>query len=70
MTTSEIKTAVMNLSRSEFIELLDWLDDYQESIWDKQIEEDMKSGKLNHLIEEARKDFKEGKYRPSPIKSN
>jgi hypothetical protein len=70
MTTSEIKTAVMNLPRSELTKLLDWLDDYQESIWDKQIEEEMKSGKLNHLIEEARSDFREGKYPPSPIKPN
>ncbi len=63
MSTSEIKTAVMSLSKNELDEFLDWLDDYQESVWDRQIEEDMKSGRLSHLIEEAKKEFREGKCR-------
>jgi hypothetical protein len=63
MNSSEIKAAVKNLSRNELTEFLDWLDDYQESLWDQQIAEDMNLGKLNHLIEEARKEFREGKCR-------
>ena len=63
MNSSEIKAAVKNLSRNELTEFLDWLDDYQESLWDQQIEADMKSERLNHLIEAARKEFKEGKCR-------
>ena len=59
MTTIEIKTAVMNLNKTELSELLGWLEEYQESLWDKQIEEDIQSGKLDSLIEKARKDFKE-----------
>ncbi len=62
MNSSEIKAAVKNLSRNELTEFLDWLDDYQESLWDQQIEEDMKLGRLNHLIEAARKEFREGKH--------
>ena len=61
MTTTEIKTAVMNLNKNELNELLDWLEEYQESLWDKQIEDDMQSGKLNSLIEKAKKEFREGK---------
>jgi hypothetical protein len=63
MTTTEIKTAVMNLNKTELNELLGWLEEYQESLWDKQIEEDIQSGKLDSLIEKARKEFKEGKCR-------
>jgi hypothetical protein len=63
MTTTEIKTAVMNLNKTELSELLGWLEEYQESLWDKQIEEDIQSGKLDSLIEKARKEFKEGKCR-------
>ena len=63
MTTTEIKTAVMNLNETELSELLDWLEKYQESLWDKQIATDMQSGKLNSLIEKAKKEFKEGKCR-------
>lgn len=43
MTTTEIKTAVMNLNKTGLSELLDWLEEYQESLWDKQIEEDSNS---------------------------
>jgi hypothetical protein len=32
-------------------------------MWDKQIEEDMKLGKLDYLIAEAKKEFREGKCR-------
>ena len=63
MTTTEIKTAVMNLNKTELNELLGWLEEYQESLWDKQIEEDIQSGKLDSLIEKARKEFKEVKCR-------
>jgi hypothetical protein len=63
MTTTEIKTAVMNLNKTELSELLDWLEEYQESLWDKQIEEDVQSGKLDSLIEKAKKEFREGKCR-------
>ena len=63
MTTTEIKTAVMSLNATELSELLDWLEEYQESLWDKQIEEDMQLGKFDSLIEKARKEFREGKCR-------
>lgn len=63
MTNTEIKTAVMNLNKTELSELLDWLEEYQESLWDKQIEEDVQSGKLDSLIEKAKKEFREGKCR-------
>jgi hypothetical protein len=63
MSTSEIKTAVMSLSKDELVEFIEWFNDYQESKWDKQIAEDMKSGKLNYLIAEAKKEFREGKCR-------
>lgn len=63
MSSLEIKEAIQSLSRSELRDFLDWLDDYREAIWDKQIEEDMKLGRLDHLISEAKKEFSEGKCR-------
>jgi hypothetical protein len=33
MTTTEIKTAVMKLNKTELREILDWLEEYQESLW-------------------------------------
>ena len=61
MTIAEIKNAVQELSRDEQKELFEWLDQLRENQWDQEIENDLESGKLNHLIERAKKEFKEGK---------
>ncbi|MCU0516700.1 MAG: hypothetical protein MUC60_07485 [Oscillatoria sp. Prado101] len=63
MSIPEIKAAVMQLSPNEFAEFVQWFDDYQESVWDKQIEADLKAGKLDHLIQQAEQAFKEGQCR-------
>ncbi|MGA9378697.1 MAG: hypothetical protein WBV73_08005 [Phormidium sp.] len=63
MNITEIKTSVTQLSQNELAELIEWLDEFQESQWDKQIEEDLKAGRLDHLIEQAEKAFDEGKCR-------
>ncbi|MEG5139928.1 MULTISPECIES: hypothetical protein [unclassified Microcoleus] len=61
MSITEIQTAVKQLSKDELAEFLEWLDNFQESLWDKQIEEDLKAGKLDSLIQQAEKAFNEGK---------
>ncbi|MEC4814961.1 MAG: hypothetical protein SAK29_17025 [Scytonema sp. PMC 1069.18] len=61
MSVAEIKEAVMKLSTEELTDLVKWLDKFSESLWDKQIEEDFESGKLDHLIKQARQEFREGK---------
>ncbi len=63
MSIAEIKDAVMKLSADELREFVEWIDELHESQWDKQIEEDLNAGKLDHLIAEARKEFKEGRCR-------
>lgn len=63
MSSIEIKEAVKNLSKAELTDFLEWLDDYRETNWDREIEEDMKLGRLDHLISEAKKEFREGKCR-------
>ncbi|NEQ87750.1 MAG: hypothetical protein F6K26_49545 [Moorea sp. SIO2I5] len=61
MSVAEIKEAVMKLSTGELTDLVKWLDEFYESLWDKQIEEDFESGKLDHIIKQARQEFREGK---------
>jgi len=61
MTVKEIKKAVENLSLNEQEELFNWIDEYRENQWDKQIENDFDNGKLNHLIAQAKKEFQQGK---------
>ncbi len=61
MTITEIKKAVKNLSITEQKELFNWIDEYRDNQWDKQIEEDLDKGRLNKLITQAKQEFKEGK---------
>ena len=61
MTVTEIQEAVRKLSTGELKELVQWLDEFSESLWDRQIKEDLKAGKLDPIIKQARQDFRDGK---------
>jgi len=37
--------------------LMNWLEDYQEQLWDKQIEDDLESGRLDALLTEVEKEY-------------
>lgn len=63
MNITELKKAVKELPKNELAEFLEWLDEFQESLWDRQIEEDLKAGKLDSLIQQAEQAFSEGKCR-------
>jgi hypothetical protein len=39
---------------------------HEKDEWDKQIEEDAKAGKLDDLMQEARRDHKQGNTKPLP----
>lgn len=55
MTTLEkIQTEISKLPETEVMQLLSWLDEYANRRWDEQIERDAATGKLDHLIAEAR----------------
>lgn len=62
-TVREIKQEVSKLSRSELAEFRTWFEEFDALVWDKQFEEDVKSGKLDRLAEEAIRDFKKGKFK-------
>lgn len=60
----EIETAITQLSKVEARQLLDWLQIYLNDAWDRQIEEDAKSGRLNKLIQQAKLDIAENRIKP------
>lgn len=62
-TVQKIEKEVSNLSREELAEFRVWFEEFDATVWDKQFEEDVRSGKLNELAEEAIKDFKKGKFK-------
>jgi hypothetical protein len=56
-TVQEIETAIAKLTDKELAEL-------RAFIWDRDIERDAASGRLDHLANEAIEEFRRGKMRP------
>ena len=56
-TVQEIETAIAKLTDKELAEL-------RAIIWDRDIERDAASGRLDHLANEAIEEFRSGKTRP------
>src|ERR1700744_4494973 len=59
----EIETAVSKLSRQELLAFRDWFSNFDADAWDKQFEEDVATGHLDTLAEEAIRDLREGRCR-------
>ena len=53
MTVAEIKQAILSLPKSEYAELIQWLNELEWDEWDRQIEADSAAGKLDFLKERA-----------------
>jgi len=64
MSISEIESAIEKLPPSELAKLAAWFYEFQAQVWDKQIAEDLQSGRLDSLIEEAEQEFKSGQCKP------
>jgi hypothetical protein len=55
-TVQEIEAAIERLSREQLDELCDWLSDFAADAWDRQIEADAASGKLNAMYQRLEKE--------------
>ena len=64
MTITELEQAVTQLSEQELALFRAWFDEYYAQIWDKQIEEDAKSGRLDKLIAEVNEEYNAGLSKP------
>ena len=64
MSITEIEHAITELSHEELVRLRQWFDEYFAQVWDKQIEEDAKSGRLDKLIAEANEEYDAGLSKP------
>ncbi len=64
MTVREIESAIEKLPPNEVSKLSKWLEEFEERVWDKQIERDLQNGNLQNLIEEAEKDYAKGNHQP------
>ncbi len=64
MDVKEIETAIAKLPPAKIAELAKWFEEYQAQIWDRQIERDLKAGRLDSLLEEAKQDFEWDRNEP------
>ena len=63
-TVAEIQNAITTLPEKEQRELSRWLSELCADAWDAQIEEDIKAGRLDHLIAQAEKDIAADRTKP------
>ena len=60
MTVTELKLAIKKLPPADYNQLISWIDEYENSKWDMEIEQDQTSGKLDKLINHALQDIENG----------
>ena len=65
-TLEQIEAAIESLPREEFFRLHEWIRDRFDDKWDKQIEEDVRSGRLNSVAQEALAEYRAGRSKPFP----
>lgn len=56
-TRLDVESAIKQLPEGEVRNLAKWLQDYLDEMWDRQIEADLASGKLDRLIAQVEEDI-------------
>jgi hypothetical protein len=64
MSIQELENAIRQLSHEDFMRLASWLDEYRAEQWDRQIEADIRAGRLDEAGRRADADFEAGRCTP------
>lgn len=64
MSVKEIEAAISRLPAKEVTELMSWLAEHHAQVWDRQIEYDLESGRLDALLAEVDKEYEAGLAQP------
>jgi hypothetical protein len=64
MNTQELKTTVSKLSPDQLFKFAEWFEEFIAEQWDKKIETDIVSGRLDTLGEYADSEFVAGRAKP------
>ena len=59
----ELEMRIRNLPSEEQAQLRDWFYEFDNELWDRQIQADFKAGKFTSLMDESRKEFAAGQVR-------
>ncbi len=62
----QIESAISGLPQDQFFELISWIKSRYEDAWDRQIGDDVKSGKLDYLAQEALAEYRAGRTTSFP----
>ncbi len=60
----QLELAVKDLSPKERAEFRAWYADFEQDLWDEQLEADIRAGKLDWLAKDAVDDLKSGRCTP------
>ena len=60
----KIEQSVKELARDELAQFREWFAEFDAAKWDEQIATDLKAGRLDTLVNEAKKDIASGRTRP------
>jgi hypothetical protein len=63
VSVQEIEQAVSRLPAKDLALFRRWFQEFDAQLWDEQIEQDVKAGKLDKLAERAVTDYQAGKYK-------
>ena len=64
MSVKEIEAAITQLPVQDVTELMSWLAEHHAEMWDKQIEDDLDSGRLDALLAEIDQEYEAGLAKP------
>ncbi|MPY91379.1 MAG: hypothetical protein GEU99_26155 [Luteitalea sp.] len=60
-TVEEIRTAIKRLPRKDLVRFRKWFAEYDAGVWDRQLEQDVTSGRLDSVAREALRDHRAGR---------
>ncbi len=64
MSVEDLESAISRLSAEELARFAAWFEDFLADRWDRQIEADIKAGRLDAAGKRAAEDFKAGRCTP------
>lgn len=64
MTIQEIEKAISQLPPKDLAELVSWIHEHHHDVWDRQIEQDLESGRLDSLLSEVEREYAAGAAKP------
>jgi hypothetical protein len=63
VSVQEIEQAISRLPAKDLALFRRWFQEFDAQLWDEQIEQDVKAGKLDKLAERATTEYRAGKYK-------